>query len=340
VVFAPDRRQVRLVFRRLLTAEGARALIGRGELESSLDGSSAAAVAAAVIDRLLAARLIVSRDDDTGDRIEIIHETLATTWPRLAAWRREDAAGARLGEQLAVAARHWNERGRPADLLWRGDALSDLGRWQRSGDHGATPVERAFTRASIASAARVRRTRIGIVASAFALLVAGVIGLVSANRKIADQRAAAVDRLSASFEERGRVAIGDGDDARGLLYLAEASRLGARGPDLDLLASHAAASLDAGLASDAMRAAGRKLREIAPGLAMPVVLGVVWLVALLAAFAVTSRIQAERIAAERDIASIFVQIPSERISPVASRFAQKILEINRQRLLALQGVWS
>ncbi len=41
-----------------------------------------------------------------------------------------------------------------------------------------------------------------------------------------------------------------------------------------------------------------------------------------------------------DVAFIFDQIPAERISPVASRFAQKMLEINRQRLLALQGVWS
>src|SRR6185503_5625246 len=77
----PDRRLARLMFRRLITSEGARA----------------------VIDRLLAARLIVSRDDDAGDRIEIIHETLATTWPRLAAWRRDDADRAHLQDQLTVA---------------------------------------------------------------------------------------------------------------------------------------------------------------------------------------------------------------------------------------------
>jgi hypothetical protein len=42
----------------------------------------------------------------------------------------------------------------------------------------------------------------------------------------------------------------------------------------------------------------------------------------------------------QDIAFIFDQIPPERITSAASRFAQKILEVNRQRLLALQGVWS
>jgi WD40 repeat protein/serine/threonine protein kinase len=239
----PDRRLARLMFRRLITSEGARALISRAELESSLGGPAAAAV----IDRLLAARLIVSRDDDAGDRIEIIHETLATTWPRLAAWRRDDADRARLQDQLTVAARHWSDRGQAADLLWRGDALSDLRRWHDSDDHSMTAVEQAFARASIAAAARARRRRIAIVASGFAVLVAGILGLVSANREIADQRAAAIDRVRASFEERGRLAIADGDDARAMLYLAEASRLGARGPAFDLLASRAMASLDAGL---------------------------------------------------------------------------------------------
>jgi WD40 repeat protein/tRNA A-37 threonylcarbamoyl transferase component Bud32 len=236
----PERRQVRLIFRRLITAEGTRALLGRSELESALGGSSAAAV----IDRLLAARLIVSRDEDAGDRIEIVHETLATTWPRLASWRREDADGVRLQEQLAAAARHWNERDRPADLLWRGDALSDLRRWRERHDGGLTPIEHAFVHACIASAVRRRRIRIALVASCIAIVASGIAGLLSANREIADQRSAALARLRGSFEERGRLAIADGDHTRAVLYLAEAERLGARGPGLDLLTSYAVTSLD------------------------------------------------------------------------------------------------
>src|SRR5262249_11455778 len=146
----PERRQARLLFRRLITAEGARALISRSELESSLGGPSPATV----IDRLLAARLIISHQDDHGDRVEIIPGALATNRPRLAAGRREDADGLRLQEQLPVAARHWNERARPADLLWGGDALSDLRRWRDSGDRSLTSVEHAFVRACIARASQ------------------------------------------------------------------------------------------------------------------------------------------------------------------------------------------
>lgn len=41
----------------------------------------------------------------------------------------------------------------------------------------------------------------------------------------------------------------------------------------------------------------------------------------------------------QDIALIFDQIPQDRITPIASKFAQRMLELNRQRLLALQGAW-
>ncbi|HEX3766578.1 MAG TPA: protein kinase [Kofleriaceae bacterium] len=256
----PERRQVRSIFGRLLSSEGARALIGRAELESALGGRAVAAV----LDRLLAARLVVSRDDDTGDRIEIIHETLATTWPRLAAWRRDDAERARLVERLAAAARHWDERARPEALLWRGEAVADLRRWRSDGGDGMTPVERAFAQASIAAATRGRRARIAAVAAGFAVLVAGIVALASANREITGQRTAAIDRLRASFEERGRLAIADGEDAHGMLYLAEAARLGDRGPSFDLLASYAAASLDARLGVLGHVSAGITAVEISP----------------------------------------------------------------------------
>jgi WD40 repeat protein/serine/threonine protein kinase len=241
---APDRRLVRLAFRRLLSSDGTRALVSRRELARALGPTPAGGI---VLDRLLAARLLVSREDEAGDRIEVIHETLATTWPRLATWRREDAAGARLQEQLAVAARHWDERGRPTDLLWRGTALADLVRWQASADGSPTELEDAFSRASIASAAGARRRRLGAVVGAFAVLAAGVFGLLVTNRKIGAQRAAAIERLAASFEERGRLALADGDAARTMLFLAEAGRLGTHGAAFDILMSQAAVPLGAGL---------------------------------------------------------------------------------------------
>ncbi len=230
---APDRRLVRLAFRRLLTAEGTRALIGREELIVALRDSPAATK---VVEHLLAARLIVSRNDDAGELVEIIHEALVTAWPRLVQWRREDDAGARIQRQLATAARLW-DGGRPVGLLWRGDALDELRHWRAHAELGVTPVEAAFADASERAWRSGRRRRNGIVVGAFAVLVAGIVLL-------AYQRANALRSLAANLEERGRLAIVADDAASGLVYLTEARRLGATGPAADLLIARATMSLE------------------------------------------------------------------------------------------------
>ena len=46
-----------------------------------------------------------------------------------------------------------------------------------------------------------------------------------------------------------------------------------------------------------------------------------------------------KIVSSEDIALIFGQVPPDRITQVASQFAQRMLELNRQRLLTLQGAW-
>jgi len=253
---AGDRRLVKLAFRRLLTAEGARIVHGRAELVAAIGGGNAGA---AIVERLLAARLIVSRDDDAGERVEIIHEALTTTWPRLAAWRHEDARGAKLHEQLAAAARHWHDRGRPNGLLWRDDALVELRRWRATGDAATTPIEEAFGQASEAAARGLRRRRFAIVGIAFAVLASVIVVLALFNHRISAQRVDAVRRVAASFEERGRLALASGEAAPALLYLAEASRLGVSGPAHDLLVARAAAPVEA---FDSFVVRGRFMRAL------------------------------------------------------------------------------
>src|SRR5262249_6479883 len=123
-----QRRLVREVFRHLVTAEGTRAVLSRAELEQVLGGGPHAT---AVIEQLVAARLLVAAESEGGgERIEVTHETLLDAWPRLVGWRREDAEGARLRDQLRAAARQWEERGRAIGLLWRDDALAEYRLWR------------------------------------------------------------------------------------------------------------------------------------------------------------------------------------------------------------------
>src|SRR5204863_4539024 len=116
------------------------------ELDEVLGGGPHAA---AVVEKLVVARLlVVSESEAGGERVEVAHEALLDAWPRLVGWRREDAEGARLRDQLRAAARQWVDRDRPNGLLWRGDALAELRLWRARTPGALTASEEAFAAAS------------------------------------------------------------------------------------------------------------------------------------------------------------------------------------------------
>src|SRR5690606_24372044 len=117
------------VFQHLVTAEGTRAVLSRDELVAVLRSPRAPAV----VDKLVAARLLVTwQGEDGADRVEVIHEALLDAWPRLASWRAEDHAGKRVRDALREAARRWAQRGRPRELLWRGEELTEYRLWKKA----------------------------------------------------------------------------------------------------------------------------------------------------------------------------------------------------------------
>ncbi|HUH01476.1 MAG TPA: serine/threonine-protein kinase, partial [Kofleriaceae bacterium] len=153
-MYPDQRRLVKEAFRHLITAEGTRAVIGRGDLVHVLGG---AARAEETVERLVRARLLVASENESGDdQVEVIHEALLRGWPRLESWRRDDREGARMRDLLREGASTWRERGRPRGLLWRGDALAEYRLWRKSFDGRLTPGEDAFAEASIADEARAR----------------------------------------------------------------------------------------------------------------------------------------------------------------------------------------
>src|SRR5262249_23241319 len=113
-----EARLLREALRHLQTADGMRAVLKRDELLQLMGGGAAAST---TIERLLLTRLLVSVESpdgpDDSDQIEIVHEALLSAWPRLVEWRREDAEGAPLRDQLRTAARQWAERSRSRGLL-------------------------------------------------------------------------------------------------------------------------------------------------------------------------------------------------------------------------------
>ena len=219
---ADDQPLVREVFRHLVSAEGTRALITAKDLRQRL----ASPRADAVIDKLVAARLVALSETDGAAHIEVIHDALFGAWPRLQQWVREDLDGARMREQLRVASRQWARRDRPGGLLWRDEALDDLERWLRR----ASPValadeEAAFVEASRREARSARWTRRGLLVVGFAIVATGsAIWYGSRQSRAAEQLAE--DRLTELVADRGRLALLDGKYNEALVYLAYAQNRG------------------------------------------------------------------------------------------------------------------
>jgi WD40 repeat protein/serine/threonine protein kinase len=218
---AAEQLAVRDTFRHLVTAEGTRAVLAVAELRQILGER-----ADAVIDKLVAARLVVIDEGEGEPQIEIAHEALIDAWPRLQGWIREDLEGARFRDQLRGAARQWHERGRPRGLLWRDEVLADLVRWRRRADAALTDVETAFADASQNAAMRGRRIRRALLATAFVVLGGTAIVMYQLQRTASESGALAKQRLIKNYEERGRQALLAGQTDSALVFLSEALSMG------------------------------------------------------------------------------------------------------------------
>ena len=204
-----DARQalVREIFRNLVTAEGTRASVDREELLSAFAERRAAEE---VLDELVDARLLTTyevraRDGDRRYRVEIIHESLLRAWPRLVRWQAQDAEGSLLRDQLRQAAHLWDEKGRPADLLWSGTSFREFALWRERYPGALTALEEQFARAMVSRVESRRRLRHAAVAGVFAalLLVLAVIGVLlrrtnrALERSVVDEARARASKLVA-----------------------------------------------------------------------------------------------------------------------------------------------
>jgi len=196
---------VREIFRNLVTAEGTRAVREWNELLSVFPDSQRID-AETVLGRLVDARLLTSfeEEDVEGDgrrRIEVVHESLLTSWPRLVRWQTQDADAAQLRDQLRQAARTWDEQGRSDDTLWTGSAYREFALWRERYPGGLTEVEEAFAGAMTHHARWRKRRRRIVAVSAFTLtvLLAVVLGTLW-RRSVLETRRAEASKLLALAE--------------------------------------------------------------------------------------------------------------------------------------------
>lgn len=104
---------------------------------------------AVVLERLTRARLLTVDQDS----VEISHEALLQSWPRLRGWLAQDRDGLRVHRQLTEAAEAWTTMRRDPGALYRGTRLAIATGW--AGRHRAllTMREREFLDSSVAAQA-------------------------------------------------------------------------------------------------------------------------------------------------------------------------------------------
>ncbi len=184
--------------------------------------------AGTALDVFVRARLLTVDSDS----VEITHEALLHSWPRLRSWISADRAGLLVRQQLAHAAAQWEREGRDPSALYRGTRLDGVRSW--TGDRGGLgplgPVEEAFLRASRAEeetrqrqARRQVRLRHAMVATLVVLLGCALAAGGLAYRQRSD--ALAQERLARSqaLAVRSTLLAGGRPEAS-MLLAAEAFR--------------------------------------------------------------------------------------------------------------------
>ena len=204
----PDRQaRVRQVFLRLTAlgegTEDTKRRLHRRELDDDLATKD-------VLERLADARLLALDRDG----VDIAHEALIRSWPRLQDWLAEDREGHRLHRQLAEATDLWESLDRDAGSLYRGTRLGLAAEWATRSPGALTTREQAFLDAGLAAEAaeaaavrrRTRRLRQLVALLGVLLLLAGVatVYAVRAEQQATDQRDIAL----------ARKAVGDAADLR------------------------------------------------------------------------------------------------------------------------------
>ncbi|WP_210572361.1 helix-turn-helix domain-containing protein [Streptomyces sp. GESEQ-4] len=162
--------------------------ISRARLLDLLPGDETEA--AAVLEVFVRERLLTIDAEPDGEvTVQIAHEALLGSWPRLRQWLTHDQLMGEVRHGLSEAAVQWQDNGRDKELLLVGGQLARAVVWAEENEDELGPLQREFLRVSRERArrrARRKRLRIQILALlvvlALALAALWVQSKGSANR--------------------------------------------------------------------------------------------------------------------------------------------------------------
>ena len=215
---------VREIFRNLITAQNTRAAQDTDEILSVFENRK---VAEEVLRSLVDARLLTSFEQPSEEgkidrrRVELIHESLLSEWPRLVRWQTQDADSIQFRDQFRQAAQVWKDRGKKTELLWTGAPYKEFEVWRQRYSGGLTATEKAFADAMFQNVRKKRLRRRIFLATTFVILL-GILGVIAGSwrsEKRARQEAVSQARRAESSKllALGQVEL-DQDPTHALAY--------------------------------------------------------------------------------------------------------------------------
>ena len=175
----PALKIVRSIFLRLVTPEGTRAIADLSEL---LTLAPDAKEVQQLVEYLVSARLLVVRPHNETDEsiLEIVHESLISSWPKLRRWLDEAQGDTAFLAHLRAAAKQWDNKGRPQGLLWRNEAMEEARHWYRRYTGKLPKRDHEYLKSVLELANRTIRRRRATVVTVIGVLSALVVVAVFA----------------------------------------------------------------------------------------------------------------------------------------------------------------
>jgi eukaryotic-like serine/threonine-protein kinase len=216
-----NRTAARVLLLRMVTLDGTRARVSRGELE---DGEGPRHTA---LEALIQGRLVVTGEAEGEPVCEIAHEALVSAWSRLKEWLEEEKGTRAVVTRISRAAAEWASMGRGRDGLWGPRHLRDV----QSVELGElSGLERAFLAASRRAVARSRWLR-RLALAAPVVVAAAVYGVVSyAQARELDRKVMREVTVAQSSLAQARAGLDAFREARDLAIAELGQGEGATGP--------------------------------------------------------------------------------------------------------------
>ncbi|MBW2456085.1 MAG: protein kinase [Deltaproteobacteria bacterium] len=218
-----EHRVAREIVLRLVTSEGTRRLAPRSHVLEGLGREGEQVLDVLGGSRLLAIHSPTGEPDEESS-VELVHESLITSWDTLARWVGESRDELAFLSEAQHIAELWDRRGRQGEELWRGAALDEAIRMVDRRTTEVPELVHDLLEASIREHQRRQRRRrwvFGTVlaSSAAITVVAVVVALLVADKErealeardlARQQRARTEQERAVALREGARAALGHG----------------------------------------------------------------------------------------------------------------------------------